>query len=169
MTICVWRPLNHRRPVQITERRLWLAPRGIRVLLNSLPRRAASHRATTMRCPARHLWRSVAVETCAGSHHWAREISKLGHTVRLIPPGYVKPFTKRQKSDEANAEVICEAVKPPSMRFVPVKDEAKQANGVVFRAGTFCSISVRSASMRYVGTFPNTATSFPRSSRTLQS
>ena len=110
MTICVWRPLNHRRPVQITERRLWLAPRGIRVLLNSLPRRAASRRATTMRCPARHLLRSVAVETCAGSHRWAREISKLGHTVRLIPPGYVKPFTKRHKSLSGNIASSCIAV-----------------------------------------------------------
>jgi transposase len=76
----------------------------------------------------------VAMEACAGSHYWAREISKLGHTVRLIPPAYVKPFVKRQKNDAADAEAICEAAQRPSMRFVPIKDEGQQANGVVFRA-----------------------------------
>ena len=76
----------------------------------------------------------VALEACGGSHHWAREIGSLGHTVRLIPPAYVKPFVKRQKSDVADAEAIREAAQRPGTRFVPVKDEAQQANGVVFRA-----------------------------------
>jgi transposase len=76
----------------------------------------------------------VAMEACAGAHHWAREIGRLGHTVRLIPPAYVKPYVKRQKNDVADAEAICEAAQRPTMRFVPVKSEAQQANAVVFRA-----------------------------------
>src|SRR5947209_9465077 len=76
----------------------------------------------------------VAMEACAGSHYWARELGTLGHTVRLIPPAYVKPFVKRQKNDASDAEAICEAAQRPSMRFVPVKSEEQQANGVVFRA-----------------------------------
>src|SRR4029434_4496907 len=77
---------------------------------------------------------TVAMEACGSAHYWGREIAKLGHTVRLIPPAYVKPFVKRQKSDVADAEAICEAAQRPSMRFVPVKTEEQQANGVVFRA-----------------------------------
>jgi transposase len=76
----------------------------------------------------------VAMEACAGAHHWGRELTKLGHTVRLIPPAYVKPFVKRQKNDEADAEAICEAAQRPTMRFVPVKSREQQASGVVFRA-----------------------------------
>jgi transposase len=76
----------------------------------------------------------VALEACGGAHHWAREIGKLGHTARLIPPAYVKPFVKRQKNDAADAEAICEAAQRPGMRSVPVKSEAQQASGVVFRA-----------------------------------
>jgi transposase len=52
---------------------------------------------------------TVAMEACSSSHHWAREIGKLGHQIRLIPPAYVKPFVKRQKNDAADAEAICEA------------------------------------------------------------
>jgi len=76
----------------------------------------------------------VAMEACSGAHYWAREIGKLGHRVRLIAPAYVKPFVKRQKNDVADAEAICEAAQRPSMRFVPVKSEEQQANGIVFRA-----------------------------------
>ena len=75
----------------------------------------------------------VAMEACASSHHWARAIRDLGHEVRLIPPAYVKPFVKRQKNDMADAEAICEAAQRPTMRFVAVKSEAKQAAAVIFR------------------------------------
>ena len=76
----------------------------------------------------------VAMEACASAHHWARAIVDLGHEVRLIPPAYVKPFVKRQKNDMADAEAICEAAQRPTMRFVAVKSEAKQAAAVIFRA-----------------------------------
>ena len=77
---------------------------------------------------------TVAMEACAGAHHWGRELMKLGHEVRLIPPAYVKPFVKRQKNDAADAEAICEAAQRPSMRFVAVKSEESQASAAVFRA-----------------------------------
>jgi transposase len=76
----------------------------------------------------------VAMEACPGAHHWGREIGKLGHTVRLIAPAYVKPFVKRQRNDAADAEAICEAAQRPTMRFVAVKSEAKQASAAIFRS-----------------------------------
>lgn len=104
---------------------------------------------------------TVAMEACAGAHHWAREIGRLGHTVRLIPPTYVKPYVERQKNDTAEAEAICEAAQRPSMRFVPVKSEAQQANGVVFRAQdllvrqrTQCVTALRGHLSEYGYVFP---------------
>ena len=69
----------------------------------------------------------VGIEACATAHHWARELTKLGHTVKLIPPAYVKPYVRRGKTDAADAEAICEAVARPSMRFVPMKSADQQA------------------------------------------
>ena len=69
----------------------------------------------------------VGIEACGTSHHWARELIKLGHDVKLIPPVYVKPYVKRGKSDAADAEAICEAVTRPTMRFVEVKTPEQQA------------------------------------------
>ena len=77
---------------------------------------------------------TVAMEACATAHHWGREIGRLGHAVRLIPPAYVKPFVKRQKNDTADAEAIAEAASRPTMRFVAVKTEAQQARATTFRA-----------------------------------
>ena len=69
----------------------------------------------------------VGMEACASSHYWAREIGRLGHEVRLMPPAYVKPYVKRGKTDASDAEAICEAVTRPTMRFVAVKSEDQQA------------------------------------------
>jgi transposase len=69
----------------------------------------------------------VGIEACASSHHWSRELQTLGHTVRLMPPAYVKPYVKRQKNDMADAEAICEAVARANMRFVPTKTPEQQS------------------------------------------
>ncbi|RUX22573.1 IS110 family transposase [Mesorhizobium sp. M7A.F.Ca.US.011.01.1.1] len=69
----------------------------------------------------------VGLEACATAHYWARELSALGHTVRLMPPAYVKPYVKRNKTDAADAQAIAEALTRPTMRFVPVKSADQQA------------------------------------------
>jgi transposase len=69
----------------------------------------------------------VVLEACGSSHHWGRFLQRLGHTVQLIPPQYVKPFVKRGKNDRNDAEAICEAASRPTMRFVPVKSAGMQA------------------------------------------
>ena len=76
---------------------------------------------------------TVGMEACGGAHYWARELARLGHTVRLMPPAYVKPYVKRGKTDAVDAEAICEAVTRPTMRFVPAKTEAQQAAAVQLR------------------------------------
>jgi len=69
----------------------------------------------------------VGMEACGGAHHWAREIMALGHEVKLMPPQYVRPYVKRNKTDAADAEAICEAVRRPNMHFVPVKTLEQQS------------------------------------------
>lgn len=73
----------------------------------------------------------VGMEACATAHYWAREITVLGHDVRLMAPQYVKPYIKRQKNDMRDAEGICEAVTRPTMNFVPIKTAEQQAMLVV--------------------------------------
>ena len=75
----------------------------------------------------------VGMEACAAAHHWGRELRKLGHRVRLMPPRYVKPYVKRQKNDAADAEAICEAVTRPNMRFVEIKTCEQQGTLVLHR------------------------------------
>jgi transposase len=76
----------------------------------------------------------VGLEACATAHYWARELARLGHTVRLMPPAYVKAYVRRGKNDAADAAAICEAVTRPHMRFVAVKSPAQQSQLMVHRA-----------------------------------
>ena len=68
----------------------------------------------------------IGMEACATAHYWARELTKLGHRVRLMPAKDVKAYVKRNKNDAADAEAICEAVRRPTMRFVRIKSAEKQ-------------------------------------------
>ena len=76
----------------------------------------------------------VGIEACGSSHHWSRELQALGHTVRLMPPAYVKPYVKRHKNDAVDAEAICEAVTRPNMRFVATKTPEQQSCLTLHRA-----------------------------------
>ena len=73
----------------------------------------------------------VALEACGGSHHWGRRLAALGHTVRLIPPQYVKPFVRRGKNDRNDAEAIADAASRPGMPCVPVRAAEQQAEAIV--------------------------------------
>jgi Transposase len=75
----------------------------------------------------------IGMEACASSHYWARKLTALGHTVRLMAPQFVKPYRKNDKNDGNDAEAICEAVQRPNMRFVPVKTPQQQAELAVHR------------------------------------
>jgi transposase len=76
---------------------------------------------------------TVGIEACGRAPYWARELSALGHNVRLMPPGYVKPYVKRGKNDAADAEAICEAVMRPTMHLVAVKSAEQQANAMIYK------------------------------------
>lgn len=70
----------------------------------------------------------MALEACGGAYHWARELTRMSHDVRLVPPVYVK----RQKNDAADGEAICESAQRPNMRLVAVKSDERQASALVF-------------------------------------
>ena len=76
----------------------------------------------------------VGIEACPTAHYWSRELQTLGHTVRLMPPSYVKAYLKRSKNDANDAAAICEAVTRPSMRFVPTKSEQQQSGLMLHRS-----------------------------------
>jgi transposase len=76
----------------------------------------------------------IGMEACASAHYWARKLTALGHTVKLMPPQFVKPYVKSNKNDRADAEAICEAVGRPNMRFVAIKNGAQQAVLALHRA-----------------------------------
>ncbi len=71
----------------------------------------------------------VGIEACASSHYWGRELTALGHEVKLMPPAYVKPYVKRQKNDAADAEAICEAVQRPPAGAPPRRSSARRRPG----------------------------------------
>ncbi|MDG4898848.1 IS110 family transposase [Mesorhizobium sp. WSM4976] len=91
----------------------------------------------------------IGMEACSSAHHWARELSRFGHDVRLIPPQYVKPYVKRNKTDAADAEAICEAVARPNMRFVPIKTRQQQGILVLHRTRSLL-VRQRTASINAV-------------------
>jgi transposase len=76
----------------------------------------------------------IGIEACPTAHHWSRRLQTLGHTVRLLPPSYVKAYLKRSKNDANDAAAICEAVTRPSMRFVPTKSEQQQSALMLHRS-----------------------------------
>ena len=76
----------------------------------------------------------IGIEACPTAHHWSRKLQALGHTVRLMPPSYVKAYLKRSKNDANDAAAICEAVTRPSMRFVPIKSEQQQSGLMLHRS-----------------------------------
>ncbi len=86
----------------------------------------------------------IEMEECGSSHYWARELSQLGHDVRLIPANYVKPYVKRSKSDANDVEAICEAVTRPTMYY--------QTGDVYIAEGAVCSAQVRRSAGRLVPT-----------------
>jgi transposase len=82
----------------------------------------------------------VGIEACATAHYWARELKRLGHEAKLIPPAYVKAYVRRQQNDAADAAAICEAATRPSMRFVPVKSAEQQGVLMLHRKRCYAAL-----------------------------
>ena len=101
----------------------------------------------------------VGMEACGSAHYWAREITKLGHTVKLMPPKYVKAYVKRGKTDAGDAAAICEAVSRPSMTFVPVKGVEQQGCRCCTVSARSWSASAHNSSMPCAGTSPSLVSS----------
>ena len=76
----------------------------------------------------------IGMEACGSAHHWARELTKLGHEVKLMPAAYVKAYVRRNKNDTRDAEACCEAVGRPTMRFVPIKTVEQQCARAIHRS-----------------------------------
>lgn len=85
----------------------------------------------------------IGLEACGSSHYWARELTRLGHTVRIIAPQFVKPCLRGNKNDANDAEAICEAVSRPGMRFVAVKSEVPQSMQAEHRSVPACYATKR--------------------------
>jgi transposase len=92
----------------------------------------------------------VGIEACPTAHHWSRQLQALGHTVRLLPPSYVKAYLKRSKNDANDAAAICEAVTRPSMRFVATKSEQQKSGLMLHRSRELlvCQRTMLSNAMR---------------------
>jgi transposase len=87
----------------------------------------------------------IGIEACPTAHYWSRQLQALGHTVRLLPPSYVKAYLKRSKNDANDAAAICEAVTRPSMRFVATKSEQQQSGLMLHRSRQLLVLSANDA------------------------
>ena len=105
----------------------------------------------------------IGIEACGSAHDWARRLTALGHTVKLMAPQFVKPYVKANKHDAADAEAIYEAVSRPSMRFVPVKNPEQQALLALHRARQgFVVARTGLKAIRSADSSPNSAWSCPK-------
>src|SRR5580704_15220891 len=109
----------------------------------------------------------IGMEACATSHYWARELARFGHTVKLMPPAYVKPYVKRGKNDAADAEAICEAVTRPTMRFVGVKTVEQQSIMMLHRVRLILMRQRTQLSMPYAPTWLSSALFHPSAAKVL--
>ena len=112
-------------------RLVWISPRTCSRFTGSMPGEKVVVRKQLRRSQILAFFKAlspclIGMEACATAHYWARELTKLGHEVRLMPAKDVKAYVKRNKNDAADAEAICEAVRRPTMRFVQAKSAEQQ-------------------------------------------